>query len=314
MENIFLKNSEEIRESLLELFSGPEEKYAVVAFVGKNAINYLSNSANLTVICWPKAGGTNPEGIRSLLNAEVDVKFCKRLHSKIFWCKGKGLIVSSSNLSDNALGDSGLIEFGVRINDTSYDFHANVLNPLSEKLSAVSDKSLDVLDIENNKFNRVNNIIQQGESELRKYPEWYRSKHRQKWKIVSFSEYSTSDEITKNEVFEEFGVSKWKNDNDVNEGVFSAGDIVFQLKTDEEFEITRANGKWIYVDMLTTNHKIIQVGDLKNMSLPFEIDSNFKKAFKEAWSELEWDEILDDKQFTQSKLLELINVYYLKRS
>lgn len=315
IKNIFLENSRDIRDSLSDLFSSIERKYAVVAFVGKNAIDYLPNFKNTTVVCWPKAGGTNPEGIRKLINSGVTVKFCDHLHSKIFWCESKGIIVSSSNLSDNALGDSGLIEFAVRINDPEYDFCSKVLNPLKKKLRDVSDEELNKLDVENNRFNRKNDIKHSGKSERKDYSEWYKSKHRQKWKIVWYSEISKQDEITKDEVFEEFGVTKWKNDNDVDPGMFSEGDIVFQFKMDEyECTIPRANGKWFYVDMVTSNNKIIQVGKLENIALPFVVDPAFKKAFKRAFSELDWDHICDEKKFSQKKFLDLIYEYYLQKS
>lgn len=314
MNKQFLENSREIRESLFDLFSGNDQKYAVVAFVGKNAVDYLPNFKNTTVVCWPKAGGTNPEGIRNLINSGVAVKFCDSLHSKIFWCKSKGLIVSSSNLSDNALGDNGLIEFGVRINDPEYDFHSKVLNPLKACLRNVSEEELDRLDIDNNQFNRKNNIKIDDESNQKNYAEWYKNKHKQKWKIVWYSETSIADEITKNEVFEGFGVKKWKNDNDVNPGVFVEGDIVFQFKMNEDEDtIPRANGKWLYVDMVTTNNKIIQVGEIENIAFPFIVDATFKKAFKRAFSELDWDKIRDDKNFSQNDFLDLIHKYYTQK-
>jgi len=313
MTNQFLENSGEIRSSLLDLFSSSKQKYAVVAFIGKNAIEYLpSNINNTTVVCWPKAGGTNPEGIRRLINVGVTVKFCDYLHSKIFWCESKGLIVSSSNLSDNALGDSGLIEFAVRINDPNYDFYSKVLNPINEKLRDVSDEELNKLDIENNQFNRHNNIKLSDNLKLKNYSEWYKSKHRQNWKIIWYSEPSEADEIMKSEVFEKFSVTKWKNDNDVSPDIFSEGDIAFQFRMNEDVgTIPRANGRWLYVDMVTTNNKIIQVSELENISLPFAIDSNFNKAFKKAFSELKWDQIHNKKQFTKNKFLDLIYNNYI---
>lgn len=311
MAHKFLQNSTLIRESVAELFSNSDEKYAVVAFVGVDGAEYLPNPKNTTVICWPKAGGTNPEGIRNLLDKGFNVKFCDNLHSKIYWCKNKGVIISSSNLSDNALGDSGLIEYGVFIDDLTYDFKNDVLNKIEMQLREVTDEELDQLDIDTNKFNRKTKISTNINSNNFTYAEWFKRNYKQKWKIVWYSAISEADDITKNEVFEKFGVTKWKNDNDVEPNVFQEGDLVFQFKTDEdEALIPRANGEWFYVDMITSTKKIIQVDNINNVSIPFKIDSSFRKAFKKALSELEWENISDEQQIPKKQFLELIYDYY----
>lgn len=314
MEHEYLENSQMIKESLNDLFSSDEEKVAVVAFVGINGVTYLPKRKNTKVICWPKAGGTNPEGVRRLLSSDIQVKFCDNLHSKVFWCKSNGLIVTSSNLSDNALGEGGLIEFGVKTDDSKYDFQSNVLSKLDVR--EVTTEELDALDIEHNKFNRKNNIEVKSEEMARSFPEWYKSEYRQKWKIVFYSEVSEIDEDTKEEVFQEHGVKKWKNDNDIEPDTFSEGDMVFQFKTDEEEEsIPRANGKWLYVDMVTSTNKIIQLDEVKNVNVPFNIDSEFKQAFKKAFNEQEeWSDIIDSKNISQNALLESIYSHYQEKS
>ncbi|MDM8568059.1 phospholipase D family protein [Thiotrichales bacterium HSG1] len=308
MKHKFLPNSNSIRKSISELFfEENDEKYAVVAFVGRNAIDYLPNKKNITVICWPKAGGTSPEGIRRLLNAGIDVKFCDSLHSKIFWCKNKGMIISSANLSDNALGDSGLIEYGVMIFDRNYNFHKEVLKKL--QLRKVTKEELDSLDINSNKFNRTNSFTTNTITET--YSEWFQRKYKQKWKIVWYSETSKADDTTKNEVLRRFGKDiKWKY-NDVEVKKYQEGDLVFQFRVDanEEF-IPRANGVWFYVDMVTSTKKIVQVDKLANITVPFKIDSCFRKSFKQALSELGWDMICDDESYPKSEFLKLVYNYF----
>jgi hypothetical protein len=312
MNHKYLPNSETIRESISDLFSGSDEKIAIAAFVGKNAIDYLPNPKNTTVICWPKAGGTNPDGVRRLLDAGFEVKFCDNLHSKIYWCKGKGVIISSANLSDNALGDGGLIEYGVFIEDREFNFSENVLTHIRKKLRQIKDEELDQLDIDSNKYNRTNKIKTNSTKQNLNYLEWFQRKHKQKWKIVWYSAESKVDNVTKNEVFKRCSVTTWNNDNDVESGVFREGDLVFQFKMDETEEyIKRANGKWLFVDMITSTKKIIQVDLLdNNVSVPFEIDSSFRKSFKKALSELGWDKIRDDKQYPKKGFLKRVYDYY----
>ncbi len=310
MNHIYLSNSTAIRDSIVELFSGSGEKIALVAFVGKNAIDYLPNSENTTVICWPKAGGTNPEGVRKLLDAGFVVNFCDNLHSKIYWCKDKGVIITSANLSDNALGDRGLIEYGVFIDDQKYNFSKNVLTHIKNKLRPATVEELDQLDIDTNKYNRRNKVKLNSTGRNLSYAEWFNRKHKQKWKIVWFTEESKADDVTTSEVFEKFSVRKWENDNDVDVDVFREGDLIFQFKMDENEEyIPRANGKWFLVDMISSTNKIIQVGQLNNVAIPFEIDSSFKKSFKKALSVLEWDEICDDKAYPKEGFLKKIFEY-----
>jgi hypothetical protein len=59
------------------------------------------------------AGGTHPDGIDALLTAGVNVRFVDRLHTKIYSGRSKGVVIGSANLSQNALGDGGLIEAGM---------------------------------------------------------------------------------------------------------------------------------------------------------------------------------------------------------
>jgi hypothetical protein len=66
---LYLRNSSEIKQQLTQLFSEEGEKWAVVGFVGYNAIDHLpAHVKNLSIVCWPKAGGTNPDGVRRLID------------------------------------------------------------------------------------------------------------------------------------------------------------------------------------------------------------------------------------------------------
>lgn len=72
-----LCNSAEIRQEIIQLFKSPgKRRVAISAFVGMGADAYLPNPKGLKLICWPKAGGTNPDMLRKLIKRGVEVFFC----------------------------------------------------------------------------------------------------------------------------------------------------------------------------------------------------------------------------------------------
>ena len=124
----YLKNSVEIKEKLQFLFNSNCRKVAVVAFVGSNAIEYLPNKDNLTIYCWPHPGVTSPNGIRQLLQKGVKIFFSDNMHKKIYWAQGRGTIIASANLTDNALSGDVLQESGVFISSNDFDIDKEISN------------------------------------------------------------------------------------------------------------------------------------------------------------------------------------------
>lgn len=74
---------------------------------GNGADAYIRNPKGVEILCWPKAGSTNPDALRDLINRGAIVKFVDDLHMKVYWSK-KGVVVTSANLSTNALGSGSL--------------------------------------------------------------------------------------------------------------------------------------------------------------------------------------------------------------
>jgi len=92
-----------------------------VAFVGADALRFLPSPEGIEIYCWPKAGGTNPHAIEQLQQAGAIVYFVERLHMKIYASDGGGTVLGSANLTNNALGESGLLECGVYIDNGVID-------------------------------------------------------------------------------------------------------------------------------------------------------------------------------------------------
>lgn len=107
---------EELREAVMDVLGdASSNRYAIVAFVGRHPLRWLRNPKGLQVFCWPRAGGTNPEGIDALVNAGVTVHFKESLHSKVYHSDSRGTVIGSANLSDNALGSGRLTETAVKL-------------------------------------------------------------------------------------------------------------------------------------------------------------------------------------------------------
>ncbi|MBC3879070.1 phospholipase D family protein [Undibacterium sp. FT79W] len=293
----YLRNSHDIKKQLGILFSGPGEKWAVVGFVGYNALDHLpSGVENLNVICWPKAGGTNPDGVRRLIDSGISVYFCDRLHQKIYWRQGVGLIVGSANLSENALGEGGLHEFGVYCDDTHFDIN-QVISALD--YARVTPEALSKLDVEHAAYARQKENSNEGESNIdQSFLDSTKTRLPKQWKLVVWSELREDSTQIRAEIETHFGKRNWANDNDVDSDAFKVGDFVLQVKTNDEGIIERANARWLLVDHIVgkrNNRVIVQVHKIDNRTPPpFVIDSQFQKNLKHAFNATDdWNEIHD---------------------
>jgi hypothetical protein len=310
----YLRNSAEIREQLHRLFSGGGRKWAVVGFVGYNAVDHLPKDvSDLSVVCWQKAGGTNPDGVRRLIDKGVAVYFCRRLHQKIYWRENTGLIVGSANLSDNALGEDGLHEFAVYCDDRDFDIN-QVLSSL--KYEAVSTDALARLDVEHTAYARNSPVDHYHRTRPpRTFVPATNTRHRKPWKMVTWTELRENSDHIQQVVKAQFGTNDWANDNDVTSDSFEKGDFVLQVKTNDDGIIERANARWLLVDTVAGrrgDRVIVQVNKLDSRTPPpFELDSAFKKNLKRAFNETtEWDAILDRHGVVRPRFLQSIMDLY----
>lgn len=310
----YLRNSLEIKQKLQSLFSGSGEKWAIVGFVGYNALDHLPRGVdNLSVICWPKAGGTNPDGVRRLIDNGVSVYFCDRLHQKIYWKNRTGLIIGSANLSDNALGENGLHEFAVYCEDN--DFDINQITSGLDYLRATPE-ALAKLDVEHAALARREKGPLNGKfSSAPSFLESLKTRCPKQWKLVTWSELREDSSQIQTEVKTHFGKESWINDNDVDSGAFEIGDFVLQLKINDEGIIERANARWLLVDHIVgkrNNRTIIQVHKLDNRTPPpFKIDSAFQKNLKKAFNDMEnWDNIHDKNYSVRAAFINAIRSQY----
>ena len=134
-----LHNSSQIRREIQALFTAQGRKVAIVAFVGRDATRFVPNPRSVEVVCWPKAGGTNPDGVRFLeLPVCARVFVFNALHMKLYWSENKGCVLTSANLTSNALGDGGLQEVGVLLSAKDVDIHRILRSIPRRKVTGVA--------------------------------------------------------------------------------------------------------------------------------------------------------------------------------
>ncbi len=254
-----LYSTSSIRNRIIDVLSDVnDQRIVITAFVGIGAEDYIQKPQGLTLICWPKAGGTNPNVIRKLINAGVKVKFCNSLHMKLYWSKKNGAVLTSANLTKNALGSGNLKEIGIYLASEEIDI-VKILNRI--KTRNVTKNEMFKLDLEHEQF-YAKNIIKD-KSEITNYKEWYKSPHRNNWKIC-YCEGSTdfaksAKEYSKN-IFgkstPDYCVSHTGNN------IFKKGDwvILFKInKNNKPYEF-----QWMYVDFVVKVSRDDEVYDEEN--------------------------------------------------
>lgn len=324
----YLFNSNEIKKQLTSLFSGGGEKWAIVAFVGYNALDHLpSQVSELSVVCWPHAGGTNPDGVRRLMDNGIKVHFCENLHHKIYWRQGAGLIVGSANLSDNGLGDGSQHEFSIYCDDKNFDIN-EVLKNLELKPDSDYQKTLYKLDVEHAAQERWN-----GKSDNTKprisltFPEADKTEFPRKWKLVTWIENRVNEDFIRDEIKANFNRFEWDDDIDIKrDSSFEVGDFVLTVKTDKKNNIKTAYVEWLIVDHIIKSEGedtwvLAQVKELDASSTPppFAIDFTFKKHLKKAFNDAfkapkDFDEIYDKTSYLvkPSFIAAIKNLYEIK--
>lgn len=154
-------------------------RIVISGFVGAGASVYIPKPQGVTIVCWPKAGGTNPDTVRSLLRRDADVRFADNLHMKVYWAEGRGALVGSANLSTNALGSGQLKELMVALPAKAV--------PIDRLLRSV--KSRPVTPVELKKLDREHRKLARyvGWSSRPPMPtdfcDWFNSPHRSDWKL-----------------------------------------------------------------------------------------------------------------------------------
>lgn len=302
-----LLGSEKILNKLQVLFRERKElvrRVACVAYIGKDVLDFIPDPKGVEIYCWPQPGATSAQGVMNLIKAGAIVKFVDKLHSKIFWTEDSGGIIGSANLSSNALGEGNLIEAGVFLKEFSKQELDDFLKTFVSR--DVTDTELRKLYKEDCRF------YQNYKSKKKKvqYPEksfleWYDQDQGKvfDWYLGYWSEYGKPARESKLLV-RSLGI---KNDNMFDFINMPKGDWTDKWVLTFKYSVKNQNIVidqifWRFYDHSVTvlNNKenkniyekdypsqAIQIKKLNsNITPPFKLDKNFKKAFTKSIKEL----------------------------
>ena len=283
----FLYTSEEVCKAIAEIFrvGKHRRRIALSAYVGDSAEYYLPFPDKLEVVCSPTAGATSPNAIRKLISLGATVQFVDKLHMKVYWSEGVGAVVTSANLSTNAMGFGGLREAGVLLGPEFVDI-AKLLKPLQRR---PAEPELHDLDLANREYFKRN--PRTGRSHSASFADWYTSVQRESWKLLVCEEYSDDgiSQASKDHSRREMGFDPenwaWSSERaavNEHEWVLCAG-----LRREDKDSFA-----WLFVDhvekvssqdkafLAKYPYELVQVRPIKTYAPPpFAVDFEFKKAF-----------------------------------
>jgi hypothetical protein len=317
-----LYTSSDVRAAIVDIFSAARgRRVAVSAFVGNGAESFLPFPPGVELVCWPHPTGTNPMTLRKLAKKGVDVSFSDGVHMKVYWSETKGAVITSANLSTNAMGKGGLKEFGIRLPAASLDID-KVLALLKRR--PMSKAELTRLDEKHDAFT----VITRDEPRPTKpkassFLDWYNSSMRKNWLLGWFDQEVESHskrtaELVKAQ-YQERRAHSWLQ---VGRNSVRPGQWMLTFKLDEH-RASKIN--WLFVDHVVRVARAdkrayssdypweaVQVWPHSRYPLPpFSIDETFRRAFRSAVRECEAVGLTTERSVRPSKgFLKMLHAAY----
>lgn len=314
-----LYSGDQIRRCLRTLFSSDSQRrVAVVAFVGRGAKDFVPKPKGVEIYCWPEPGATSPDGIRDLIQAGATVRFVDYLHAKLYWAAGRGAIICSANLSNNALDADGLFELGVFVGpDDDFDIDL-VLQSLSAR--PVAEAELERLERDHRRLQAAKRRLRRppGTTESpgpRTFLEWMQSPLRSSWKFapVTYEDDELSEDGA-DELEQARGTAAAEDFCEVDAKLFEQGDWALVFKWSKAYDgATRGRIRWLFVDHI--NRGVGEDGGDELVQLhphtecpepPFAIDDPFCKALVRVTSEYHWEDQVSKYHIPRKVILERI--------
>ena len=313
-----LYKSADIRREIAEMFSSSKgRRVAITAFVGDGAEAFLRKHKGIELICWPKEGGTNPNAIRELVKREVKVFFADSLHMKVYWTADRGAIITSANLSTNALGSGDLREVGVRLRSADVDIDRIIS---SIKPRPVTPTELRSLDRRHKVYVARNRRSIRPRPQRTTFREWYASNLRAAWKLYWWSEYGHASKAAREVTRREYSADDFHWSIGVRGGDYSEGDWILSFRARKNSVTDVA---WTYANFIVRvprtdkraydpaySYELVQVWPLRRYEPPpFRLDASFRSAFKKAVAEYGLSKL--DKLKKPKPPLRLVEMIYM---
>jgi len=291
MKQKILYTSLDVRNAIIDIFSASKgRRVAITAFVGSGSEAYLPKPSGIELVCWPKAGGTNPTALKKLIKKGVEVSFVNALHMKIYWTEDKGAVLTSANLSKNALGAGDLREIGIFLPSKAIDIN-KILQSIKPK--PVSQKALAALEKIHRDY-QSKNKFNSSKTERNSFLEWY-DLEKSKWKIGHWESSTEISKAAKKISKKEYGLSSPETALSCTENQYKRLDWIlrFRLSSNKPTSI-----QWQPVDYVVRIPRSEKVYDAdypyeacqswpldRYPPPPFKIDDDFRKAFTVALQE-----------------------------
>jgi hypothetical protein len=282
-----LTTSKSLRKEILRLMApGKTRRVAISAFVGDGAGAFLPQPDGVEIVCWPKAGGTNPWELQKLKGLGARIRFADSLHMKVYWAFGRGTVVTSANLSTNALGAGGLKEIGVLLDHKAVDIDALI--------SSLNTREFNNADMQKLYKAHRTPMLPPGRCEAADYLEWCTGAAPEKWKLGWWGG-TTADfaQSAKDLVKRNYGKTEPRNFISCREDDYEEHDCVLQFCLTEKGP---SSAMWLHVDHVVKvsrtdrgvyerkyPYQAIQVHAEKiYQPPPFSITPRFRTAFRAA--------------------------------
>ena len=290
-----LYKSQTIKEKIKLLFDAPgrlDRRVALVAYIGRDYADYLPSPGGIEVVCNPTGGATSVMAVDGLLKAKALVRFSDKLHMKVYWSEARGCVVTSANLSANALRVRGLKEAGVWMepNTVNIDELLKEAQPYD-----VTDSRIKRLRRDEERYNDAMASIGKRETnDGFQYFDWYKlsSAAQTKWKLGAYEDDYGVAEAARKLVKTKFNLDEPDHYHGVSKDSVREGDWLLQFQYDDKKGRVIGLAEWMRVDSVVpirarerAYHKdypfqAIQAKPISEYGRPpFPLTPQFRKAF-----------------------------------
>jgi hypothetical protein len=242
-----LYNSGEVHACIQNLFKGADTSHrrvALVAYVGKDGRTFLPDPRGAYIICCPTPGATSYVGISQLMKDGARVEFSKNLHMKIYWSKGRGCLITSANLSTNALGARGLKEAGVLLDDANVDIDRLITEA---RPYAPTPSQLKTFKKDDIKARGTFAMLFRDHDPLQTYTDWFGSRRYTPWKLGLWTTRSLDFAKSAKEKSLTMGIVEPHECINVRQGRTHEHEwlLLFTIRNEQLLDLS-----WMYVDFV----------------------------------------------------------------